>query len=966
MGMAQMSVTKSLSGGCTLTTRVLAASALVTALAGSARGESRPSATAGTLRIALQEGTWKGENGASVAATASGESDIKIEFQDAGRNDQRAICSPRQGSLDVSATAARGGDLVFEANSSIPNPLLWLGISSAKGSCRLPLGDRLYSLDDRLDTWEEVRIPLKQIAVRANGGMDWTTIRRLTFRIPKTVTKEITGGVLTKKQEAFTLWLRKIRFEADPEVAPDVAVDYTGNLMRQNSSFEAGADWVFLRDAILPGQTPNRLCFDASTSVHGKTSLCVERTDENPHVLSQVFMCPFRARKGKTIVVSAYLKCDQPSAGAAIHLMGPGWGWVGREKKKRSWDFRITDQWQRVHFSVELTGKKYGKYPYRGVHYIHLACSARKFWVDAVQIEEGGLTDYKPGSALDVGLALNVKRNAFFVGEPVKMTCRLFNHSAESTFSLNVIVEDFWGRQVSGGKRPIQMSAGTELKADMDISAAMSGVGWYRIRASLEGKDVREEETRIFSVLRRFPMDIDPETTFHATHPSSIVTSQGGWFMKGKNPEAYPSLITGGGAYGSIREYLSFVHDTGFAFIRGHDAANYHWKNVERSPGEYAIHDHVWNALRDLGLGYMVTLGNANAWSAKNYSMGPAWHATEETVKGGWFTMKVAKPEAYAAYFAAVVKHFKGRIKYYHVINEPDSGMDAKTYLKYLKAAYTAAKKVDRDCKIVGIGGTSDFGWEKLRFFRECLDLGAADYLDVIAIHYADCMCRPGPEAYRQGPPGWQTIPAIQNMARERTGGREIPIWDTEISEPHTGSALGIPNPFGGEIPADRPRSENAYDVMWAARSALLDYCHGVQRRFQFVFDQGANADLAYQRGVGMTYYDGTPTAVLAAYNAQAHLFLDTEPIGSFRTGPHDWVWCCAIRKGERYLYALWCGDNKKRTLQLQLPAGASVLDIFGGPRELGSRSEIPLDGFVTYVLSRGDLSSAIRAAQVK
>jgi hypothetical protein len=203
-------------------------------------------------------------------------------------------------------------------------------------------------------------------------------------------------------------------------------------------------------------------------------------------------------------------------------------------------------------------------------------------------------------------------------------------------------------------------------------------------------------------------------------------------------------------------------------------------------------------------------------------------------------------------------------------------------------------------------------------------------------------------------------------MVKEKTGGRDIPIWDTEISEPHIGSALGIPNPFGREIPADRPRSENAYDVMWAARSALLDYCHGVQRRFQFVFDQGANADLAYQRGTGMTYYDGTPTAVLSAYNAQAHLFLDSKPVNAFRTGPHDWVWCCVIRKGEGYLYALWCGDNKKRTLRLQLPPTAIVLDIFGGPKELVSRSEIPVGGFVTYILSKNDLSTAVRLAKVE
>ena len=946
-----------------LTGSLFAVTALVVLAAAQqcSAGPARP--TRPRLRIALEGGTWKGENGARVEVSAIGASDAKIEFKDSGGNHQLATYEPRQGSLNVSGVAARAGDLVFEANSSVPNPLLWLGVKSSKGSCQLPLGSSIYSLDDRLDTWEEVRIRLEEVDAKANGDMDWAAIRSLTFRIPKTVTKKITGGVLTIQQKAFALWLRDIRFEADSEAAPRV-VDYTGNLMRQSSSFEAGPDWVFLKDAILAGQTPNRLRFDTSTSVHGKTSLCVERTDEKPHVLTQVFMCPFRARKGKEISVSAYMKCDRPAARASIHVMGPGWGWVGKEEKKRAWSFSIGKEWKRLHFKVHLTGRKYGPHLYRGAYYVHFSCGTRKLWIDAVQIEEGDITDYKPGSALDVGLELNAKRNAYFIGEPVKMTCRLFNHSTERAFALNVTAEDFWGRQVFAKKMPIHVPPGTGREAGVDVLGTASHPGWYRIRASLEGKDVREAETRIFSVLKRFPQGIDPETTFHATHPGSIVTGQGTWFLKGKNPKAYPCLMTGG-AYGSIREYLSFVRDTGFAFIRGHGAANYHWKHVEQSPGAYTINDHIWNALSGLGLGHMVTLGNANAWSAKNYSLGPKWHTTDRTVTGSWFSMKVATPEAYAAYFAAVVKHFKGRLKYYHVINEPDSGMDAKTYLRYLKAAYTAAKEVDRDCKIVGIGGTSDFGWDKLRFFRECIDLGAADYLDVIAIHYADCKAHPGPEAYRQGPPGGRAIPTIHRMVREKTGGRDIPIWDTEISEPHIGSALGIPNPFGREIPADRPRSENGYDVMWAARSGLLDYCHGVQRRFQFAFNLGANGDLAYQRGAGATYHDGTPTAVLPAYSAQARLFLDTEPVGAFRTGPHDWVWCCVIKKGEGYLYALWCGDNKERTLRLQLPAAASVLDIFGGPRELRSRSEIPLDGFVTYLLSRDDLTAALRAAEV-
>jgi hypothetical protein len=791
--------------------------------------------------------------------------------------------------------------------------------------------------------------------------MEFGNVDTLVFKAPRIARDRWKLGIYDRKQPAFHFGLRGLRFAPRSDFIPE-AISFSGNLMRHNSSFEVGTSGLSIRECTWPNTELSALLLDTKASVHGDTSLCIRPVTDGSKLLTELCFRPFFAEKGKVLVVSAYMKGERDDQDVVVRLMGPGWVCVGPDEKKRSWHFTVGKEWKRYSFSVELTGRSHRDTKYNGAYFLVVQPGGDRLWLDAMQIEYGRLTPYAGGQDVDVGLSLNSRRHAYWVGDtPVTCTYSVFNHAENTKWQLQLTAEDFFGRVFYRKVFPLQLAQGKGRTGTATIMNRADRVGWYRIKATVTGGDTVVRENSIYSVLKRIPVDAHSEGRFHGTHPK-VISNAGYFFTRKNNPDSRHALLTLGGVFDSMEDYLSYVRDAGFHWIRGHDAMNHHWRHTEHEKGSYRIDGNLQTAVDRVGIRQMFTLGNANSWGKDDYCMGPNWHKTGKTAYGTWFKMNLADPDAYARYVAYVVEQLKGKSKYFQVINEPDSGMDAESYMPYLKKAYTAAKRIDPTVTIIGIGGTSDFGGDKLRFFRECIALGACDYLDVMAIHYSDNFVRPGPEAYKQGPPGYVAIPMIKRMAREKTG-RDIPVWITEIGFVREKLSIpGWPHPFGFYLSAQVPRSEVYFDVRTYVRSCLLNYTHGVTRYFQFVFEQGVNNSLAFPRGPGLIYTGGIPTAVLPALNAQIDLFTNTRPLGMFRFGPQDWVFCTEIRKGNGYLYALWCADNVERRFRIRLPADVRVLDVFGNARE--RQDPIALDGYVVYLLSRHSLKDTLMRAE--
>ena len=97
--------------------------------------------------------------------------------------------------------------------------------------------------------------------------------------------------------------------------------------------------------------------------------------------------------------------------------------------------------------------------------------------------------------------------------------------------------------------------------------------------------------------------------------------------------------------------------------------------------------------------------------------------------------------EAFIKYVDATVKHFKGRIHYYEVWNEPDGvwcwkhGPSAEELADFTIATAKACKKADTQCEVIGIVTCC----QQDDFHEKLCEKGVCEYLDAISYHAYNC-----------------------------------------------------------------------------------------------------------------------------------------------------------------------------------------------------------------------------------
>ena len=175
--------------------------------------------------------------------------------------------------------------------------------------------------------------------------------------------------------------------EGDPPgVAPGpIAEPVKGNRIF-NSSFELGADgWTLaervklVREACPDGATFARLVPGPLPPLEGR---------------------PFPAQSGQRYTVSGYLRSSEPGARVEIAAVEVG----GAARVGRTFD--LTPEWKRYSFAAPLPCEQRSRYFVA----VRRAAGAQAVNVDAVQVEEGDLSEYAPAAGVEVGLALTRRK----------------------------------------------------------------------------------------------------------------------------------------------------------------------------------------------------------------------------------------------------------------------------------------------------------------------------------------------------------------------------------------------------------------------------------------------------------------------------------------------------------------------------------------------------------------------------
>jgi len=229
-----------------------------------------------------------------------------------------------------------------------------------------------------------------------------------------------------------------------------------------------------------------------------------------------------------------------------------------------------------------------------------------------------------------------------------------------------------------------------------------------------------------------------------------------------------------------IKYTLEMVREMGATWI----VEYFPWAYYEPASGrfDWSHADLVVDHARRQGLTVIARLGFV-----------PEWARPDPEVQPTTFTyLDETEYDAFADYVYAFVEHFRGRVAYVVIWNEPNISLewgyrpvDPEGYTELLRAAYRRAREADPEIVILGgalaptLAPAGDpEGMNDLHYLRRMLEAGAGEVMDGLAVH-----------AYGwQLPPDAGSDPAVVNFRRTEllhdllveAGYPHLPIFVTE------------------------------------------------------------------------------------------------------------------------------------------------------------------------------------------
>jgi hypothetical protein len=278
---------------------------------------------------------------------------------------------------------------------------------------------------------------------------------------------------------------------------------------------------------------------------------------------------------------------------------------------------------------------------------------------------------------------------------------------------------------------------------------------------------------------------------------------------------------------GWVREELTATR------LHSSTRGRYRWRSFDR----------VVDAERRSGLHVFGLLDYSNTWGYPNHGYMP--HAAIRRLAAN-----------FATYAYAVARHFRGRIRYWQIWNEPDRTVfwkpaaNAADYARLLDAAYRAVKRADpRD--VVVLAGTTDVD---MPFIHAVLRAGGR--FDVVAVH-----------PYRNLPETalLATVRALRALHK--------PIWFSEI-----GWAAGA-----GCWECTDESDQAAYLVRFYALAAAT----GVRRVFWYDLRDDPNSITSPEAHFGLVRRDLSAKPAYVAYAALARVLRGARFVRADALGVH-------------------------------------------------------------------------------
>jgi hypothetical protein len=248
------------------------------------------------------------------------------------------------------------------------------------------------------------------------------------------------------------------------------------------------------------------------------------------------------------------------------------------------------------------------------------------------------------------------------------------------------------------------------------------------------------------------------------------------------------------------------------------------WEGLEPRKGEWHFEklDQAIAQAELHGTEVLLTLGYPPPWAALDAEM------ALENMGAAQCPREMADWENY---IRAVVFRYKGRIKYYELMNEPlftetDNGVLDKRYFPVAKMVEMAriAKieigQVDPTAKIVSMSPTGGANGNKR--IDAFLTAGGGKYIDVVGFHY-----------YADTAEDIPYLVAETRKVMKMHGLEAMPLWNTEagflISDPKTRSRKLSPE--------ESPAYDMTQGAAMVSRALILEAASGLDRNYYYSWD---------------------------------------------------------------------------------------------------------------------------------
>ena len=713
-----------------------------------------------------------------------------------------------------------------------------------------------------------------------------------------------------------------------------VTLPLTAENLLLNSSFELG-DAGYQICQFLPLESPESACrrpeLDPKEKIHGAFSLkCPNPRGEWMQMISH----EVELKNGQEYTISAWMKSDRPlSLKLELFTVAHHPPEIVNRWYTRSKTVRITPEWKRFHFTIRA--EKPFLHPF-----LKISWNGGSVWFDALQISAGKLLEYTPASKLEFAV-IGPERITSPGAQKLKLKGINYSGKALSAVLTLNLDDRYFGKTLSSISREQILPGGESVEIPLPF-ATPNGV--FRAGGTVKcGKETVP--------LLPFDFGSAPELSRKRIDPDTVFTigysGANGVFSAPNGKHAFRVIS------GDIKGHYAMLRRQGIRINRLHDDNLFRWETIESVPGKYD-----WNTLDriiDIGLQYgietMPVLGGKAMLDKPGKTPRDEWHIRKNSRSSGlWMGGRhqgwLPPEKAWSDFVENLVRHCRGRVRYYEIINEPNLYMTPEHYARYLKLAYEAAKKADPDCRIVGICSTGDLGGQLGKFIEACEKLGAFQYLDILSFHpysaQIDSFPTPAEQQIRE-------IRAITDRYR-----KNLPIWNTELyyiqSCPSDQKIGGITDWIAaGKFPARN-----------TAKRYLIDLGAGTKSSIALNGYQHLHNDLRPHFGYSSQWAiaEMIPNAHFIVGNTFARFLEGAVPVKQLKLldGINGFLY---RTRDKKEIAAVWA-INEDETFKADFSAsGIRVLDLFGNP--LPGNAPIALTADPCY-LSGKDLSRRLKS----